>query len=77
MSWAPPIQRPRPQGCYPSRGWTLTDRQSRFDLRLARRTGDLLALTIPTALLWLDSGIVPLVDDVDEPFEEPIVDLWP
>jgi hypothetical protein len=77
MTWKLGIKNPwPPRGGYPFGRWTLSNRQDRFDLRLARRTGDLLALAIPTPLLWLDSGIVPLVDDVDEPFEEPIVDLW-
>lgn len=57
--------------------WNCCNRQDRFEWRLARRTGDLLALTVPRPLLWL--GYMPLVgvDDADEPFEQPIVNLWP
>jgi hypothetical protein len=61
----------------PGRG-SLATRNNRFALRMARRNGDLLAFALPSALLWLESGYVPIDEDENEPeVEQPIVDFWP
>jgi hypothetical protein len=53
------------------------DRQSRFDLRRARRGGDWFSLDVPTAVLWLDNPCPLAFDDGEACAEPVIVDLWP
>ena len=60
----------------PVRGMLL-NRQSRFDMRSAKRWGDASLFLIPSPWLWLEEGCVPTPDGPPICGAPPIAGLWP
>jgi hypothetical protein len=53
------------------------DRQSRFEVRTARRYGDWGVLAIPTAALWFEEVELAAAADADVEGSAPaIIDIW-